>query len=85
LVVTFHIKFTVMSKHISRRSFINQSAKTTAALSIAGIISNDLLAGCSPEKTLGGFGSKTGFDQTPFPYAYTALQPVIDELTMEIH
>ncbi len=85
MVVTYHIKFTVMSKHISRRNFINQSAKTTAALSIAGIISNDLLAGCSPAKSLGGFGIKTGFDQTPLPYAYTALEPVIDALTMEIH
>ncbi|MFN5135991.1 MAG: superoxide dismutase [Chitinophagaceae bacterium] len=27
----------------------------------------------------------TGFEQAPLPYAYTALEPVIDALTMEIH
>jgi len=75
----------IMSNHISRRSFINQSVKTTAALSIAGIISNDLLAGCSPAKVLGSSAAMTGFDQTPLPYAYNALEPVIDALTMEIH
>ncbi|MFZ9660619.1 MAG: superoxide dismutase [Chitinophagaceae bacterium] len=26
-----------------------------------------------------------GFEQAPLPYAYTALEPVIDALTMEIH
>src|SRR3982750_3355055 len=27
----------------------------------------------------------TSFDQTPLPYAYNALEPVIDAMTMEIH
>ncbi len=74
-----------MSKHISRRRFINQSAKTTVAVSLAGMISGDLIAGCTPAKVLGSNTSLIGFDQTPLPYSYNALEPVIDALTMEIH
>jgi len=74
-----------MSKHISRRNFINQSAKTTVAVSIAGMISGDLLAGSSTANVFSSSAAFTGFDQTPLPYAYNALEPVIDAMTMEIH
>ncbi|HEX4957814.1 MAG TPA: superoxide dismutase [Lacibacter sp.] len=74
-----------MSKYISRRRFINQSVKTTAVLSIAGIAGSDVLAGCTSAKVLGSVPTVTGFEQTPLPYAYPALEPVIDALTMELH
>lgn len=74
-----------MSQHISRRRFLDQSAKTTVALSIAGIAGADVMAGCSSAKVLSSAPLVTGFDQTPLPYAYPALEPVIDALTMEIH
>jgi len=74
-----------MSQHISRRRFLDQSAKTTVALSIAGIAGADVMAGCSTAKVLSSAPLVTGFDQTPLPYAYPALEPVIDALTMEIH
>jgi Fe-Mn family superoxide dismutase len=74
-----------MSRKVSRRSFINHSFKTTAALSVTGMVSGDLIAGCSSPKVLGSSNASTGFDQTPLPYAYTALEPAIDALTMEIH
>ncbi|NCI47489.1 superoxide dismutase [Sediminibacterium soli] len=38
--------------------------------------------------SFGAFASDlpgTGFTQKPLPYAYTALEPVIDAMTMEIH
>lgn len=74
-----------MSQHISRRRFLDQSAKTTAALSLAGVAGVDVMAGCSSAKVISSAPLVTGFDQTPLPYAYTALEPVIDALTMEIH
>lgn len=73
-----------MPQPYSRRRFLHQSVKTTLAVSFAGI-AGDALAGCSTTKVLHGAPLVTGFDQTPLPYAYTALEPVIDAMTMEIH
>ena len=73
-----------MPQPYSRRRFLNQSVKTTLAVSLAGI-AGDALAGCSTTKVLHGAPLVTGFDQTPLPYAYNALEPVIDAMTMEIH
>lgn len=73
-----------MSKHISRRSFLHQSAKTTVAVSVAGMLGADAFAGCSSPKVLGST-AMIGFDQTALPYAYNALEPFIDATTMEIH
>lgn len=73
-----------MSKHISRRSFLHQSAKTTVAVSVAGMLGADAIAGCNAPKVLGS-AAFIGFDQTALPYAYNALEPFIDATTMEIH
>lgn len=67
-------------KKLNRRKFIAASAKTGIALSAAGFISNNILAAATPS-----FSPYTSFDQTPLPYAYNALEPVIDAMTMEIH
>lgn len=69
-----------MAKQISRRNFIHQSAKAGLAVTAAVVTSNQLFAGASLNTA-----SFTGFDQTPLPYAYNALEPFIDALTMEIH
>jgi superoxide dismutase, Fe-Mn family len=74
-----------MSQPVSRRRFLNQSAKTTAALSLAAITGADVIAGCSSSKVIHTVPLVTGFDQTPLPYSYNALENVIDALTMEIH
>ncbi|MEO5592236.1 MAG: superoxide dismutase [Chitinophagaceae bacterium] len=66
-------------KKLNRRKFIADSAKTGIALSAASFISNNIFASVSP------FSLYTSFDQTPLPYAYNALEPVIDAMTMEIH
>ncbi|HMU25543.1 MAG TPA: superoxide dismutase [Ferruginibacter sp.] len=69
----------------SRRKFIADTLKGSIAVSvgIAGISS--LAASCSSAKksTSGNFA--TGFSQTPLPYAYNALENIIDAQTMEIH
>ena len=65
---------------LNRRKFIAASAKTGLALSAAGLVSNNLLAAVK-----GNTSPYTSFDQTPLPYAYNALEPVIDAMTMEIH
>lgn len=69
-----------MAKQISRRNFIHQSAKAGLAVTAAAVTSNQLFAGASVNTA-----SFTGFDQTPLSYAYNALEPFIDALTMEIH
>ena len=68
------------SKHLSRRRFISASAKTGLALTAANIVSADLLA-----HTLAPYAPATSFEQTPLPYAYNSLEPVIDAQTMELH
>jgi Fe-Mn family superoxide dismutase len=68
------------SKKLSRRNFIATSAKTGLALGAAQMITGSLLA-----NTTHGFSLATSFDQTPLPYAYNALEPVIDAQTMELH
>jgi Fe-Mn family superoxide dismutase len=67
-------------KKLNRRHFIAASAKTGIALGAAGLVSNKMFAAITP-----GFAPYTSFDQTPLPYAYNALEPVIDAMTMEIH
>ena len=74
-----------MPQHISRRRFLSQSTKTTVAVTAAGIAGADLLAGCVAPKVLGASSVFVGFEQTPLPYAYKDLEPVIDAMTMEIH
>ena len=75
-------------KHTTRRNFIEKSAKATVATIIALPTINALFAanveGANNFPAL-YHNYKTGFDQTPLPYAYNALEPSIDAQTMEIH
>jgi Fe-Mn family superoxide dismutase len=72
-------------KQSSRRNFIGQSALagigTLIALPTLGAMA------ASGKITAEGILSllKTSFDQQPLPYAYNALEPLIDTLTMDIH
>jgi Fe-Mn family superoxide dismutase len=61
----------------SRRIFIQNSIKTSIAVGLAGSISSEAQASTSPQQLV--------FQQTPLPYAYDALEPIIDAATMEIH
>jgi Fe-Mn family superoxide dismutase len=66
----------------SRRKFIGDTAKAGLALTALSSIS-----GYASANEPFGFSSpdNTGFDQTPLPYDYKALEPVIDAQTMELH
>ena len=70
----------------SRRSFIRNTAKAGLALTSLGVLPDSLIANSKSIKIFGTPGSaNTGFDQTPLPYGYNALEPSIDAMTMEIH
>lgn len=69
----------------SRRSFIQQTAKAGLAVTTAGMIPS-VFESCSSSKVLTtAVKDPIGFEQTPLPYAYNALEPVIDAATMELH
>ncbi|MEP7144242.1 MAG: superoxide dismutase [Ferruginibacter sp.] len=78
-------------KQTTRRNFIGKSAKAGVATLIAlPSISALMAAGSNTNFSRSTFPSlsndfKTGFDQTPLPYANTALEPSIDAKTMDIH
>ena len=70
----------------SRRNFISKSAKAGIAAVIATQGLSTILSSCSGSKVVtGSTAIKTGFTQTPLPYAYNALEPWIDTETMDIH
>jgi Fe-Mn family superoxide dismutase len=68
----------------NRRKFISQSVKGGLALGI-GLSAVAPLVSCAATKKTTSSRLKTGFDQQPLPYAYNALEDVIDAMTMEIH
>ncbi len=69
----------------TRREFIKNSVKGTIAIGIGASAMSSFLESCSTVKNVTAAPYKTGFDQKPLPYAYTALENVIDAATMEIH
>ena len=65
-------------ENINRRKFVKDSLRITAATAIGTSIlteSNEALA----------HPMALTFSQIPLPYAYNALEPHIDAMTMEIH
>lgn len=77
-------KQTDNQKNFDRRNFIATTAKAGLALTAgAGFIGS--LASCSSSRRVSIGPGQTGFQQTTLPYAYSALEPVIDTMTMEIH
>lgn len=73
-------------KHLGRRNFIANSARAGLAITVGAGMLNSLTSCSNTRKSTGGnSGGNTGFTQTPLPYAYSALEPVIDTMTMEIH
>lgn len=69
----------------SRRTFIQQTAKAGLALTAAGFVPT-VFDSCTSAKVMtAAVKDPIGFDQSPLPYAYNALEPVIDAATMELH
>lgn len=69
-----------MAPLTSRRDFIFNAGKAGLSLYVGSAI----LSSCSSAKIISGKNS-TGFQQTPLPYSYNALNEAIDGTTMEIH
>lgn len=70
----------------SRRSFLKNTVKGAAIVTVSSTAASAFLTSCSPSNKLvipAAFA--TGFDQQALPYAYDALENVIDAKTMEIH
>lgn len=70
----------------TRRSFLKSSIQSSIALGAVTMLPT-IISSCSTSKKSSGTGSvfTTLPNQTPLPYAYNALEPVIDAQTMEIH
>lgn len=69
----------------SRRSFIKATAFSTVSVSLGLSAITPFAASCNTSSRLTNNNFKTGFDQTPLPYAFHALEDIIDTKTMEIH
>jgi superoxide dismutase, Fe-Mn family len=70
----------------SRRKFIKKTAKSAALIAIGTTSVPTLLASCAaPKAAMSSAKFSTSFDQQPLPYAYDALENIIDAKTMEIH
>lgn len=72
-------------KKTRRRDFIKTTVKGSIIAGIGISSMGGILESCSSSKNLSKQFFKTGFDQTPLPYKYDALENVIDAQTMEIH
>ncbi len=72
-----------MNEDISRRHFIQQTGKASAALVLSATILPSLVS-CNLPKSLIGI-SPTGYSQQPLTYGFNKLEPIIDAQTMEIH
>jgi len=72
-------------KNNTRREFIKNTTAGSAMLLLGLETMGTLLTSCSGSKKINISSFKTGFKQQPLPYAYDALENVIDTATMEIH
>ncbi len=79
------IQFMTYSDKTHRRDFLKNSTKATIAIGISGSALGSFVQSCSSTKKMVISPFKTGFDQQPLPYAYTALEDIVDATTMEIH
>lgn len=73
------------SSSLSRRDFLSHSIKGGIALGIGMSAAGPVLASCTATNNITTGNFATGFDQQPLPYAYDALESIIDARTMEIH
>ncbi len=70
----------------TRRKFITDSAKVAALLTVSSSAASALLSSCAGSQSFSTSDrSIEKFSQMPLPYAYDALENVIDAKTMEIH
>lgn len=72
-----------LENSITRREFLSNTSKASIAM---GLVGTGILSACSGEaKGDGKAILATSFTQTPLAYDFSALEPNIDAMTMEIH
>ncbi|MBG9377736.1 superoxide dismutase [Panacibacter sp. DH6] len=69
----------------TRRDFLSTSGKAGIAAGLSLTILPSLVKANSPSNLSDINVPETPYTQQPLPYAYNALEPVIDAMTMEIH
>ena len=69
----------------NRRKFISQTVKGGLAVTVGLSAAAPLLQSFTTKENAPLVNFKTGYNQQPLPYAYNALEDVIDAMTMEIH
>ncbi len=75
-----------MENNNSRRKFLKKTVQGAALVTISSAAASSFLASCSATNSMAiPVTFSTGFNQQPLPYAYDALENVIDAKTMEIH
>ncbi|WP_293939052.1 superoxide dismutase [Sphingobacterium sp. UBA5996] len=65
----------------TRRNFLQNAAKATLGIAVSGSILQDIASAKATELN----AATLKFSQVKLPFNYAALEPNIDELTMEIH
>jgi superoxide dismutase, Fe-Mn family len=74
------------NKNNTRRKFILDTAKLATLVTIGSSSTATFLSSCSSSKAMSiSDNSINKFSQSPLPYAYDALENIIDAKTMEIH
>ena len=71
------------TKNTSRRTFITEAAKTTAAVALSATVLPSIANIVSKKSSTSVLGIP--FSQQPLPYGYKDLEAAIDATTMEIH
>ena len=76
-----------MKQVSGRRDFIKKTAASAAAIGLgwSSLSALTVAQASADNKTHSPIAGNVGFEQTPLPYAYNALEDVIDAKTMEIH
>lgn len=74
-----------MTNNKHRRDFLKNTLKGTLAITIGTGSMSSFIEPYSSSGNAAASPYQTGVDQQPLPYAYNALEDVIDAATMEIH
>src|SRR5580693_2550286 len=73
------------NQELSRRAFIHTAGKAGVVAGLSGSVLTALANSETPHIKLVNAPEPVPYKQRALPYAYTALEPAIDAMTMEIH
>src|SRR5450631_4422460 len=73
------------NKDLSRRAFLHTAGKAGVVAGLTGSVLNSLANTGENAHPHFSAPDPVPYKQQPLPYAYTALEPAIDAMTMEIH